>query len=174
MKKIFALLIGLAFCTMNAIAAVNINTATQAQLETLNGIGPAKAKAIIDYRAKNGSFKTVEELDKVPGIGEGVMAKIKADVTLSGETTVKVADKKAAKEEKKADDKKAAKEEKKADDKKVAKEEKKADDKKAAADKKADDKKAAEDKKAADKKAAEDKKAADKKAKEDKKAADKK
>lgn len=135
MKKIFALLIGLAFCAMNAIAAVNINTATQAQLETLNGIGPAKAKAIIDYRTKNGAFKTVEELDKVPGIGGGVMAKIKADVSVSGETTVKVADKKAddkkpAKEEKKADDKKAAKEEKKADDKKPAKDSKKAEDKK--------------------------------------------
>ena len=180
MKKIFALLIGLAFCAMNAIAAVNVNTATQAQLETLNGIGPAKAKAIIDYRAKNGSFKTVEELDKVPGIGQGVLAKIKADVTVSGETTVKVADKKAddkkaVKEEKKADDKKAAKEEKKADDKKAVKEEKKADDRKVAKEeKKADDKKATADKKAADKKAAEDKKAADKKAKEDKKAADKK
>ena len=146
MKKIFALLIGLAFCAMNAIAAVNVNTATQAQLETLNGIGPAKAKAIIDYRTKNGAFKTVEELDKVPGIGQGVLAKIKADVAVSGETTVKATekkadDKKAAKEEKKADDKKAAKEEKKADDKKAAKEEKKADDKKAKDAKKAEDKK---------------------------------
>jgi competence protein ComEA len=114
MKKIFALLIGLAMFAMNAIAAVNVNTATQAQLETLNGIGAVKAKAIIDYRTKNGPFKTVDELDKVPGIGQGILGKIKADVAVSGETTVKANDKKAeaakpaatAKaEEKKADDK---------------------------------------------------------------------
>lgn len=89
MKKFAALLIGLALVAFNALAAVNVNTATQEQLETLNGIGPAKAKAIIEYRNKNGSFKTVEELDKVPGIGQGVLGKIKAEVSISGVTTVK-------------------------------------------------------------------------------------
>lgn len=99
MKKIFALLIGLAFCTLNAFAAVNVNTATQAQLETLSDIGPVKAKAIIDYRTKNGPFKTVDDLEKVPGIGKAILAKIKPDVTISGETTVKAEAKPAAKEE---------------------------------------------------------------------------
>lgn len=115
MKKFFVALIGLAFCAMNAWAAVNINTATQAQLEGLKGIGPAKAKAIVDYRTKNGPFKTVDELEKVPGIGPAILGKIKPEVSVSGETTVKpeakAADKKAepvkaaAKEEKKVDKK---------------------------------------------------------------------
>ena len=95
MKKIAALIVGLAMCAFSALAAVNLNTATQEQLETLNGIGPAKAKAIIDYRTKNGPFKTVEELDKVPGIGQGVLGKIKNDVAVSGQTTVRVEEKKA-------------------------------------------------------------------------------
>ena len=95
MNKFTVLLIALAMTAFNALAAVNINTATQEQLETLNGIGPAKAKAIIDYRNKNGSFKNVEELDKVPGIGQGVLSKIKADAAVSGATTVKTDAKKA-------------------------------------------------------------------------------
>jgi len=92
MKKLIALLVGLAIVAFNALAAVNVNTATPEQLETLNGIGPAKAKAIVDYRTKNGPFKTVEELDNVPGIGQGILGKIKADVTVSGATTVKAAE----------------------------------------------------------------------------------
>jgi competence protein ComEA len=88
MKQLFALIIALLACISFAFAAVNVNTATQAELETLNGIGPVKAKAIIDYRSKNGPFKSLEELDKVPGIGQGTLAKIKNDVTLSGQTSV--------------------------------------------------------------------------------------
>ena len=89
MKKFATLLVGLVLAAFNVLAAVNVNTATQEQLETLNGIGPAKAKAIIEYRSKNGAFKTVEDLDKVPGIGAGVLGKIRSDVTLTGSTTVK-------------------------------------------------------------------------------------
>lgn len=178
MKKTIALLVGLVFCAMSAIAAVNVNTATQAQLETLNGIGPAKAKAIIDYRTKNGPFKTVEELDKVPGIGQGVLGKIKTDAAISGETSVKAVDKKPAKEEKKADkaDKKVVKEDKKAEKevaKEVSKDEKKVEKDAAKEDKKADKKVAKEDKKAdtAEKELTkEEKKAAKKAAREDKKA----
>ena len=49
---------------------VNINTATVEELKTLKGVGEKKAEAIIDYRKKNGSFKTKEDLMKVRGIGK--------------------------------------------------------------------------------------------------------
>ena len=58
--KLFLLIFALFTFTGAAYAAVNINTATQAELETLQGIGPAKAKAIIDHRKKNGPFKSAE------------------------------------------------------------------------------------------------------------------
>jgi competence protein ComEA len=85
MKKwiigLFAMLMSVA-----ALAAVNINTATQQELETLKGIGPVKAKAIIDYRAKNGPFKSQADLVNVPGIGEKTVEKLKADLAVSGST----------------------------------------------------------------------------------------
>ena len=49
---------------------VNINTATVEELKTLKGVGDKKAGAIIEYRKKNGSFKTKEDLMKVRGIGK--------------------------------------------------------------------------------------------------------
>jgi len=56
-------------------ATVDVNTATQAELETLPGIGPARAKSIIDYRAEH-RFRRVEDVMKVPGIGPGIFARI--------------------------------------------------------------------------------------------------
>jgi len=55
---------------------VNINTATLAQLDTLPGVGPAIAARIISYREKNGPFKTIEDLRKVPGMGESKFAQV--------------------------------------------------------------------------------------------------
>ena len=66
-----------------ALAAVNINTATAAELEALPGIGPAKAKAIVAYRQQNGQFKTVEDLKKVKGIGEGIFSKLKDEESVA-------------------------------------------------------------------------------------------
>lgn len=65
-----------------SVAAVNINTATQGELEALPGVGPAKAKAIVEYRKQHGNFKSVEELKNVKGIGEGVFSKLKAEATV--------------------------------------------------------------------------------------------
>src|SRR5439155_21280864 len=87
MKKLWIAAILLLWSALT-FAVVNVNTATQAELETLKGIGPVKAKAIIDYRSKNGPFKTIDELDKVPGIGKATISSFKNDVTLSGQTTV--------------------------------------------------------------------------------------
>lgn len=83
MKRLFLLLSGLMLC-LQAWAVVDLNTANQAQLESVNGIGPAKAKAIIDYRTKNGAFKTVDDLDKVTGFGKATITKIKSEVSVGG------------------------------------------------------------------------------------------
>jgi competence protein ComEA len=91
MKKLLALFIGLFLFASAAFAAVNINTASQQELESLNGIGPSKAKAIIDYRTKNGPFKTVDDLKKVTGIGDKTLEKLKKDIAVSGKTTVPTA-----------------------------------------------------------------------------------
>jgi competence protein ComEA len=62
--------------------AVNINTATAAQLETLPGIGPAKAAAIISYREKNGPFRSLDDLTEVAGIGAKTVEGLKDYITL--------------------------------------------------------------------------------------------
>ncbi len=57
--------------TVLAADTVNINTADAEMLaETIQGVGTAKAEAIIRYREKNGPFKSVEQLAEVPGVGE--------------------------------------------------------------------------------------------------------
>lgn len=61
---------------------VNINTATVEELITLPGIGHAKAKAIVDYREKNGDFGAIDGLLSVDGIGSGVFQKLKEYVTV--------------------------------------------------------------------------------------------
>jgi competence protein ComEA len=58
-------------------APVNLNTATQAQLEALPGVGAKAAERILEYRQKNGSFKKVEDLMNVKGIGEKAFLKLK-------------------------------------------------------------------------------------------------
>jgi len=69
--------------TPTAAAPLNLNTASQPQLETLPGIGPTVAARIIEYRQKNGNFKKVEELMNVKGIGEKAFLKIKALLTVA-------------------------------------------------------------------------------------------
>lgn len=61
---------------------VNINTATQTELETLNGIGPSTASKIIKYRNEKGKFKNIEDIKNVSGIGEAKFKKIEADIVV--------------------------------------------------------------------------------------------
>ncbi|MDD6806825.1 MAG: helix-hairpin-helix domain-containing protein [Oscillospiraceae bacterium] len=61
---------------------ININTATIDELQKLNGIGEAKAKAIVDFRETNGLFPTVKSIINVPGIGEKTLEKIIDDITV--------------------------------------------------------------------------------------------
>jgi competence protein ComEA len=94
MKKLILTLIMCLALAGTAAAVVNINTATKEELTTIKGIGGKRAQEIIDYRKKNGDFKSVDELEKVPGIGPGTMKQIRSQITVSGKTaTDKPADK---------------------------------------------------------------------------------
>ena len=61
----------------NGDKVVNINTATQTELEELPGIGPSIANKIIQYRNTNGKFKTIEDIKNITGIGDSKFEKIK-------------------------------------------------------------------------------------------------
>jgi competence protein ComEA len=71
-----------------AFAGVNINTATKEELTTLKGVGDKKAQAIIDYRKKNGDFKSIDDLEKVDGIGPGTMKQLRSQIAVSGKTSI--------------------------------------------------------------------------------------
>ena len=66
-----------------AAAPVNLNTATADQLATIPGIGAKMAERIIEYRQKNGSFKKVEDLMLVRGVGEKSFLKMKPLITVT-------------------------------------------------------------------------------------------
>jgi competence protein ComEA len=94
MRKLILTLIMCLALAGTAAAVVNVNTATKEELTTVKGIGEKRAQEIIDYRKKNGDFKSIDELEKVPGIGPGTMKQIRSQVTVSGKpTTDKPADK---------------------------------------------------------------------------------
>jgi competence protein ComEA len=76
---VFFVLLALPAC---ALALVNINTADLTTLETLNGIGPSKAQAIINYRTQNGPFATISDIQNVSGIGTVTYSNIKDFITV--------------------------------------------------------------------------------------------
>jgi competence protein ComEA len=83
----FTLASGDAFAAAKTFSGrVNLNTASAAQLEELPGIGPALASRIIEHRQKNGSFRTVEEVLNVKGVGEKSFARIQAYLTVGAAT----------------------------------------------------------------------------------------
>ena len=64
---------------------VNVNTADAEELETLTGIGPSLAQAIVDYRAGHGAFRSADDLLLVKGIGEAKLEGFRAEITLEEE-----------------------------------------------------------------------------------------
>ena len=76
-----AALAALAFSSVNLAAPVNINTASAAEIaEALNGVGLAKAQAIVDYREAYGEFSRADEIVFVRGIGDATYERNKGDI----------------------------------------------------------------------------------------------
>lgn len=82
MKKILTLCVVLMMWTSLAFAGVNINTASESALEAINGVGPAKATAIVKDREENGQFTSKEDLMRVKGVGPKLLEKIKDEIEL--------------------------------------------------------------------------------------------
>jgi len=85
MKNIFLMLVMmLSLLSAEAVFAgdmINVNTASIAQLQTVKGIGPKTAAAIVDYRESHGDFANIEGLTAVKGIGDKKLAKIQGDLS---------------------------------------------------------------------------------------------
>ncbi|MBD3634269.1 MAG: helix-hairpin-helix domain-containing protein [Methylophaga sp.] len=73
----------LSFGSAFAADKINLNDATAEQLQMLDGVGPATASAIVEYREANGGFESVNELKSVKGIGDKKMQSLSDDVTVS-------------------------------------------------------------------------------------------
>jgi len=76
MMRFLSILFAGLLWTLTCLAGVNVNTATEAELTQLPGIGPAKAAAIVQHRSQNGPFKSLTDLDAVSGIGPATLANI--------------------------------------------------------------------------------------------------
>jgi len=80
-KNIVIALVVLFFSTIAQASPVNINMATAAEIaEALNGVGIAKAEALVAYRTANGKFSSAEQIVNVKGIGKAIFEKNKADI----------------------------------------------------------------------------------------------
>jgi competence protein ComEA len=63
-------------------ALLDLNSATAAALDSLPGIGPARARAIVEFRTRHGSFSTVDDLGQVPGFGPAALARVRDRVSV--------------------------------------------------------------------------------------------
>lgn len=84
-KWIMTFLLAFTLATGAAFAAdkINLNTATSEQLQMIDGIGPATATNIIEYRESNGDFGSIDEVVNVKGIGEAKAAQLAEQATVS-------------------------------------------------------------------------------------------
>jgi len=82
MKRVTTLLFGMLAGIGAALAAVNLNTASVGELDAIKGIGPGKAKAIVQYRDKHGPFKSVDDLSQVKGFGKKSIDKLRPELTV--------------------------------------------------------------------------------------------
>lgn len=89
MKKLLLVLIAFFTFSGMATAAINLNTASKAELEAVNGIGPQKAEAILEYRKKNGPFRKVDDLKKVSGFGDKSVANMRSELTVDATASAK-------------------------------------------------------------------------------------
>lgn len=83
MKKLFLSIVVLMFLVTAAFAKINVNTASVEELQTITGIGPAKAEAIVKYRDEHGKFKSKDDLVQVKGIGDRLVDKISDEIEVA-------------------------------------------------------------------------------------------
>lgn len=73
-----------------ALAQININTASKEELDSLKGIGAARAEAITKYRSENGPFQSVDDLKNIPNFPDNLVGKLRGQITVGGARTIKV------------------------------------------------------------------------------------
>jgi len=84
MLRLLFFVLALLVSPLSLAAQVNVNTASAAELDSLPGIGPSKAQAIVTFREQQGPFSSVDSLVNVPGIGPATLLNIQALVTIDG------------------------------------------------------------------------------------------
>jgi competence protein ComEA len=88
LKKLAFVALALMLSPFALAGQVNINTADAQMLETVKGLGPKKAQAIVEYRKQHGPFKSVDDLVRVPGIKDMTLETVRSHLTVEEEAAV--------------------------------------------------------------------------------------